>query len=255
MLRELGSVFSFLTIIPTCARGHSDKNDSANQVESTLEIIARHMYLFPLVGLAIGLVIGFVGYGLSLFLDPLIVGLVVAASIALITGVHHTDGLADFSDGLMTKGAKEKKLSAMKDVSTGSAGIVSIVLYVVGLVVAVSLIEGFELFVALVASEVVAKFSMVLVAGISKSASVGSNSPFIDMMRDKKKILLSGIFCVIPVFLIGSHYGMFAFGAGIAVTLLLALVAHRSFGGVTGDVMGATNELTRLACLLFFASV
>ena len=55
--------------------------------------------------------------------DALLVSLLVVTSIAIITGIHHADGLADFADGLMVKGSKEKKLKAMKDVSTGSAGI------------------------------------------------------------------------------------------------------------------------------------
>ncbi len=95
MLKEIGSVFSFLTIIPT---------GNAN-----LETVAKYMYLFPIVGIAIGLLVGSIGFGLSFFLDHLIVSLLVVASLTLITGIHHTDGLADFADGLMTKGTKEKK--------------------------------------------------------------------------------------------------------------------------------------------------
>jgi len=114
MLKEIGSVFSFLTIIPTG--------------NATLEIIAKYMYVFPIVGIVIGLVVGSIGFGLSLFLDPLIVSLLVVASFTIITGIHHTDGLADFADGLMAKGTKEKKLAAMKDLSNGSAGIMTIVL-------------------------------------------------------------------------------------------------------------------------------
>ena len=127
MLREIGSVFSFLTILPS---------NNAN-----LETIARYMYIFPIVGIAIGLAIGGIGFGLSLFLEPLIVALLVVASLALITGIHHIDGLADFADGLMVKGTKEKKLQAMKDVSTGSAGIVAVVLCLVGAIISLSLIR------------------------------------------------------------------------------------------------------------------
>ena len=32
----------------------------------------------------------------------------------IITGIHHADGLADFADGLMVKGSKDKKLNAIK---------------------------------------------------------------------------------------------------------------------------------------------
>ena len=49
----------------------------------------------------------------------------------------------------MVKGSKEKKLNAMKDLSTGSAGIVAIVLYLIGLVVTISLTTGFDLFKAI----------------------------------------------------------------------------------------------------------
>ena len=96
MLKEIGSVFSFLTIIPTAS--------------SNLETVAKYMYLFPIVGIAIGLLVGSIGFGLSFFLDPLIVSLLVVASLTLITGIHHTDCLADFADVLMKKGTIEKKL-------------------------------------------------------------------------------------------------------------------------------------------------
>ena len=114
MLKEISSVFSFLTIIPSN--------------NTNLETVAKYMHIFPIIGIAIGLLIGSIGFGLSFFLEPLIVSLLVVASIAIITGIHHTDGLADFADGLMTRGTKEKKRKAMKDLSTGSAGIVSVVL-------------------------------------------------------------------------------------------------------------------------------
>ena len=156
------------------------------------------MYLFPIVGIAIGLLIGSVGFGLSLFLDPLIVSLLVVASIAVVTGIHHTDGLADFADGLMTKGSKEKKLKAMKDVATGSAGIVSVVLYIVGAIIALSLSSGFELFKIILLSEILSKFSMVLMASLGNSATVGSNSPFVHMMRDKRKLAIAAVITLIP---------------------------------------------------------
>ena len=83
MLKEIGSVFSFLTIIPTG--------------NAKLETIAKYMYVFPVVGIVIGLIVGTIGFSLSFFLDPLLVGLLVVASFAIITGIHHTDGLADFA--------------------------------------------------------------------------------------------------------------------------------------------------------------
>src|SRR5574338_902678 len=139
MFRQVSSVFSFLTIIPA---GGSD-----------LQTTAKHMYLFPLVGIAIGLLLGLAGWGLSMFLEPLIVGLLVTAGLVLITGIHHLDGLSDFADGLMVRGTREKKLEVMRDPKVGSAGIVSIVLYVAGAVIALSFMKGFELFYAILIGE------------------------------------------------------------------------------------------------------
>ena len=241
MLKQIGSVFSFLTIIPT---SNSDLNS-----------IAKNMYLFPIVGIVIGLVIGSLGYGLSLYLEPLVVSLVVVASLAVITGIHHTDGLADFADGLMTIGRKEKKRKAMKDLSVGSAGIFSIVLYAIGVIIALSLSSGMELFKIILLSEIMAKFSMVLMAGLGNSASIGSNSPFMDSMKDKKRLLIAGIITIIPLIVIGEMNGLIVFASGIILTMFLVGLSTKSFGGITGDVMGASNELTRLSSLLIFVSL
>ena len=77
MFKGISSVISFLTIIPS-------KN-------MELEVVAKNMYLFPIAGVLIGLIIGGTGYSLSLFLQPFIVGLLLTASIVIITGIHHTD--------------------------------------------------------------------------------------------------------------------------------------------------------------------
>ena len=241
MLKQIGSVFSFLTIIPA---SNSDLNS-----------IAKNMYLFPIVGIVIGLVIGSLGYGLSIYLEPLVVSLVLVASIALMTGIHHTDGLADFADGLMTKGSKEKKRKAMKDLSVGSAGIFSIVIYAIGAIIALSLSSGMELFKIILLSEIMAKFSMVLMAGLGNSAAIGSNSPFMDSMKDKKRLIVAGVITIIPFIIIGEMNGFIVFAVGIVITMFLVGLSTRSFGGITGDVMGASNEITRLSSLLIFVSL
>ena len=241
MLREIGSLFSFLTIFPVS--------------NSNLETIAKYMYIFPIVGLAIGLVVGGFGFGLSLIgLEPIVVSLLVVTALAVITGIHHTDGLADFADGLMAKGTKKKKLSAMKDLSTGSAGIVSIVLYIVALIIALSMTDSLGLFKAILLGEVLAKFSMVLMATVGQSAASGSNSSFVHNMKDGKKVIISAAITIVPLIALAGSLGLVMFAGAITVTLFLTGLATRSFGGITGDVFGATNEITRLSSILIFVS-
>ena len=59
MLKEISSVFSFLTIIPS--------------TNTNLETVAKYMHVFPIIGIVIGLLIGSIGFGLSFFLEQLIV--------------------------------------------------------------------------------------------------------------------------------------------------------------------------------------
>jgi len=241
MLKGISSVISFLTIIPS-------KN-----VE--LDIVAKNMYLFPIAGALIGLIVGAGGYGLSLFLQPLIVGLLLTGSIVIITGIHHTDALCDFADGMMAKGTKEKKLKAMRDPAVGSAGVITVVLYAGGMIMALSMMKGFALFQAILLSELLAKFVMVLQANRGLSAWQGLSSPFTQSMKDKKKIGVAAVLSLVPIVLIGGMTGVIVITAGVGLAFLLLVMANRSFGGISGDVFGATNELVRLSSLLIFASL
>ena len=241
MFKQIGSIFSFLTILPTSY--------------STLDDISKYMYLFTIVWILIGILVGSFGFGLSFLLDPILVSFLVVTSIVIITGIHHADGLADFADGLMVKGSKEKKLNAMKDLSTGSAGVVAIVLYLIGLVVTISLTNGFDLFKAILISEILAKFSMVLLASLGNSASIGSNSPFLKIMKDRKKLMVAFVIMIIPVAFLAETTGLIMLVVTFLVTLIILAISNRSFGGVTGDVLGTTNELTRLSSLMVFVSL
>ena len=241
MLKGISSVISFLTIIPS-------KN-----VE--LDIVAKNMYLFPIAGALIGLIVGAGGYGLSLFLQPLIVGLLLTGSIVIITGIHHTDALCDFADGMMAKGTKEKKLKAMRDPAVGSAGVITVVLYAGGMIMALSMMKGFALFQAILLSELLAKFVMVLQANRGLSAWQGLSSPFTQSMKDKKKVGVAAVLSIVPIVLIGGMTGVIVITTGVGLAFLLLVVANRSFGGISGDVFGATNELVRLSSLLIFASL
>jgi len=241
MFKGISSVISFLTIIPS-------KNGE-------LETVAKNMYLFPIAGAVIGLIIGVTGYGLSLFIQPLITGLILTGSLAIITGIHHTDALCDFADGLMVKGTKEKKLKAMRDPAVGSAGVMTVVLYAAGMILAFSMMKGFALFEAVLFSELMAKLSMVIQANRGFSAWEGLSSPFTQSMKDPRKLAVATGIAVIPTVIFGGLTGIFVVISCVGLSFLLLAVSNRSFGGISGDVFGASNELVRLASLLIFASV
>lgn len=240
MFKGITSVISFLTIIPSKS--------------ADLDTVAKNMYLFPIAGALIGLVIGGAGYGLSLYVQPLIVGLVLTGALVIITGIHHTDALCDFADGMMAKGTKEKKLKAMRDPAVGSAGVVTVVLYVAGMIMSISMMKGFILFEAILVSELMAKFAMTLQANRGYSAWQGLSSPFTQSMKSPAKMAMAAMLAIVPTIILGGITGIIVIGVTIGMSFLLLVVANRTFGGISGDVFGASNELVRLASLIIFAS-
>jgi adenosylcobinamide-GDP ribazoletransferase len=96
---------------------------------------------------------------------------------------------------------------------------------------------------------------MVLMASLAKSASLGSNSPFVEFMKDKKKLSVAFFIMLIPVIIIGESTGIVMLAVVIVLVLFLVVLSTRSFGGITGDVLGATNEFTRLASLMVYVSI
>gem|GEM_PF-4529492 len=82
----------------------------------------NHVYVFPLVGMVLGAILGAVSFiALQLFPASL-AAVVVIVAIYWLCGINHIDGLADFADGVVAHGTKEKKIAAMKDVYLGTGG-------------------------------------------------------------------------------------------------------------------------------------
>jgi adenosylcobinamide-GDP ribazoletransferase len=240
------TIISFLTIIPG-PKSHS--ND--------LNIVANAMHYFPLAGALIGGIVGGFACIVSLYFQPLIVGFLVTTMLALITGLHHTDALADFADGLMKKGNQITKRNAMRDAALGSAGMTAIVIYVAGMIIALSSFhQGIKLFSSIVAAEVIAKYVMVLQAHRGRSAWEGFSSPFTTAMKDKRKIILATIMCIAVVWFSGTgNFGLLALSLSLAFAAVIQYVSNKAFGGISGDVMGASNEITRLCSLMVLSQI
>ena len=215
------------------------------------------MYLFPFAGAIIGTIVGIFAYAISFYIQPLLLGLLVTTVLVIITGANHTDALADFADGLMAKGGKEVKHKAMLDPAVGSAGTAAIVLYAAGMIIALSSphLEGIKLLTSLVVAETIAKYIMVLQAHIGLSAWEGVSSPFTASMKDKRKLLAATAIMILILAATGAGYASIMSLVG---SLLIGVIIHytskRSFGGTSGDVIGASNELTRLSSLIIFSA-
>jgi adenosylcobinamide-GDP ribazoletransferase len=241
MFKEVKSLFSFLTTLaPTM-----DKDCFTDA--------AKAMFLFPLVGAFIGLLAGLFGWVTSQFLPSLVVGALVLGLLLLITGLHHTDGLLDFGDGIMAHGSAERKIEVMRDQLTGAGGLsLGIMTFLITAFSIAELNKGI-IIQGIVVAEVSAKLSMVIGAWAGKAAHQGMASSFIEAMHGKKgtarliAALVISFGITIPLLWL---VGAVALLASILASLIMVGISHRHFKGVTGDVLGATNELTRMVSLI-----
>ncbi len=244
-LKPIQSVLAFLTILPV------------GKQNQDIYYVANNMYLFPAAGLVIGSIIGAMAFGVSNFLHPLLTGFLVTGALVILTGVHHTDALADFADGLMAKGSKEIKHKAMLDPAVGSAGVATLVMYFAGMIIIFNIGFGSNLaiFTSLITAEVIAKYVMVLLANRGISAWEGFSSPFIAAMKDRYKMTAATAIMVAIVWFASSYVGFIALVISLILAQLLKYVSSKSFGGVSGDVLGASNEITRLSSLIVLSSL
>jgi adenosylcobinamide-GDP ribazoletransferase len=244
VIKNIIEIISFLTIIPV------------HKFFSNIDLknIAENMYLFPLIGAIIGIIFFPIEIISFYFFDHLISGFIITSFIIILTGVHHTDALADFADGIMVKGNIEKKYKVIHDPFVGSAGVVAIIIYFIGMTVTISSYKEIDrLIISLLISEIIAKYTMVFQAYFSQSAWEGYSSHFTRKIKSKKKILISTSITIILALLIGKLNILFVIQiiiTGIIGGTIIMYISKKNFGGITGDVMGATNEIVRLICLL-----
>lgn len=237
-------MIAFLTVFP------------AKEEQENLNLAAKSMGLFPVVGFGIGLIVGIAALIFLSFFPSLVAGLLTVAVLLWITGLHHTDGLLDFGDGLMCKGSKERKLEAMRDKMTGVGGFSAGLIVLLTTALIISSFSARNILFSLASAEVTAKMSMVLAASIGRSASPGLNVPFIDAMHGRNRVVLTVLpvlFALLISLLATGFFGFLSVIAAIVATVLLERISRRHFGGLTGDVFGAINEVSRLASLLVLA--
>ena len=233
---------------------------------TNLDKAAADQYLFPLVGMVVGLVATSVALVLNEFMNKdmaLISGGAVLVSLYFVTGILHTEGLADFADGMMASGSMEKKRQVMKDVHLGAGGVFATAMFLILFFASTSVLTGdagrrIELWPFLilrvplafgfVLAEVAGKLSMNVMMFMGPSSHEGMGSAFVRKASGSKLAASIAISTAIAIIFAGHLFPLVFLGliAGVTVTAL----ARKHFGGVSGDSFGAANEVGRLLTLV-----
>ncbi len=219
-----------------------------------IENLMKHIYLFPVVGAVIGIILAVIGLASSLILSPIMLALLLIISIYYFTGINHIDGLADFGDGIAAHGTKEKKIAAMRDTAVGTGGIVFCMISILGIFVSLVSIQETKIFLllpfALIVAETSAKQTMVTVAAFGIRIHEGFGAMTVDNTT-KSDLIIGTIFSASVCYIVLGFLGIEAFIVSQLAGLLVLNTANRHFGGVSGDIVGAANEIGRLAALLY----
>jgi adenosylcobinamide-GDP ribazoletransferase len=213
----------------------------------------------PLVGAVVGgIAAGVWWLCRTAGLSPLLAATLAVGASALATGALHEDGLADAADGLGAGHDAARALAIMKDSRIGSYGALALGLSVLARVAALAGLSGNEWFV-LPLVHCLARLGPVrlMLSEPYVSAAESARSPhFLPIGRAQLAIALCWALCLGLLAVLSGwvRWGTCAWML-LVVTLLTGASARyyrRAVGGITGDLLGALEQVSELALLLTY---
>lgn len=239
-MKPLLLAIQFLTRLPTPALSSLTPQDWG-----------RSALAYPLVGLLVGLLLVVLQYLLRQN-DPLLQAALLLAVWVLLTGGLHLDGLADTADAWVGgHGDRQRTLDIMKDPRSGPAAVSAVVLVLLLKFAALSaLLQGSGWHVLLLAPMLgrTALLAMLLATPYARAGGMGAE--ITAQLPRKTGLFLLLATAVAAVFLLD---GWKALLAAFIIVLLLRRAFLARLGGMTGDTLGATVELTEALVLMTLA--
>ncbi|ABR56757.1 adenosylcobinamide-GDP ribazoletransferase [Methanococcus aeolicus] len=223
--------------------------------KSGFKEMSHHYTFIIFIGLFIGLIGAPCSYPFYYFdIGGIIVGVVVLFVMLYIQGFHHVDGLGDYGDAWMVMGAPEKKLIVMRDKYMG-VGAFAFIFFVellsISAISAIYLNSTFLQFVKLIIlAEGCSRLGSLCCASLGAPSNSGTGRYFIE--NTKKIHLFIGIIILLFIsYLIGIFkIGLMAVAVAVLVGIVIVKSSKKSFGCITGDILGASCEITRAFVLL-----
>ena len=225
---------------------------AALQAHWTMEDLRDSVYMFPLVGLLVGLTASLVYAATCLLnLPPMLAAILTVAAQIAITGALHEDGLADVADGFGGGRTTAQKLDIMRDSRLGTYGAIGLVLGLSARIGAIAhLSDPAQVAAGLVAASALSRAAMpTAMLHVSQArpeglaASAGRPAPFRAYLALGVGILVS--FLSLPP----ASAGILTI-ACLAVAGLFLTLSQRQIGGITGDVLGCLQQIMEIVCLV-----
>jgi len=227
---------SWLTVVPVRV-GHVDR-----------DVARRAIAIAPLVGVLLGAAAA----GLLVLLDlaglnRLLAGILVVGFLAAATRGLHLDGLADTADGLGSYGPPDRALAIMRDGPVGPFGVVVLVLTLGAQAAAVD--DWPALVIAVTTGRAV--FCVCCHRGIPAARPDGLGA--LVAGTQPAAVSAAWLVAIAAASLVTGWRGPVAIVVATGLVLLLVRHTRKRFGGLTGDVLGATCELATTTVLVILS--
>ncbi len=207
----------------------------------------------------VGLIIGAIQWGVyKAFIEILpsnVVAVLVILAGVLLTGALHIDGLGDTCDGFFAFKGNEKIIEIMKDSRIGTYACIATIMNFLFRYALLTYIAP-EFSIAIVVVPAISRVCTVFISCIGNTAkSTGTGNFFIGNIGKKEFfisiIMTSGILSLIMYW----KYVMILILLGIIFTFIFNLFCKNKIGGLTGDTLGASNELNEILALIIIAAI
>lgn len=190
---------------------------------------------------------------LARWLSPEVVAALLILLLVVMTRGLHQDGLADTLDGLAGGRMPTDRLTIMRDPRIGAIGatglFVSLILRYSALV---SLPEPLK-FPALLCMPAIGRWAMVVGAyGASYArAEGGLAAPFLAHLSARHVLGATVVVVSLMAWSLGFAAALIVLLIGGILSRLITMCCRYYFAGITGDTLGATNEVVEISFLLF----
>ncbi len=212
---------------------------------------------------AVGCVLGLMGSVVLMCLaraGSMVAAVAVVAFLALLTGAFHEDGLADSADALGGAFDRPKLFAILKDSRIGSFGATALIVVLLLRISALAKL-GPVAPAALVLSQTVSRTTPVWLMAFLPYVTPSENARSEGAVRRHVGMaLIATAFAALATMglVLGQHlpsrHALFAICVSLVVAVLCGWRFHVRAGGLTGDFLGATQQLTDAAILVALAA-
>ncbi len=211
---------------------------------------SRAAWAYPLAGLVVGaLACGVAWIAIWAQLPTLATAALLVATLIIATGAMHEDGLADTADGLWGGFTTERRLEIMKDSHIGTYGVLALLLGQLLRVAAVMAVIGAGLLTGILAACLFSRAMMpVLMRALPNARKSGLSH---SVGAPPLSAVLAGIVLaiVLSLLLLGGS-AITPMLCALLAAAFVARIAKTKIGGQTGDILGATQQVSEIIFLL-----